>query len=278
MICKFDLRTLMFLFAVLLLAPAGAEAIEQRTNTATIGIETQYHRFKEDILKEHGILYGLNGSYTYRGRLVTESLPKGMARLEGHIIFGRVQFEGQLFDGNQYDIKKTKNLEGEIRGLAGYDFTVFSSTTLTPYVGLGYRYYRDDLSKDNAGYRRISNYFYTPIGFETRTPLNDRWSAGVALEYDLFWLGRQDTYLSDLDSLFSDLTNDQSSGYGIKTSLKIRKEMDDKNYIFEPYLAYWNVGSSDTQKVYHTGVWGGRTYQEPKNSTTEIGVKAAVEF
>ncbi|MCC6758380.1 MAG: hypothetical protein IT395_01970 [Candidatus Omnitrophica bacterium] len=278
MMCRFDVRTIMLFLAVLLLAPQGAEALEERMNTATLGVETQYNRFKSDTMKEHGILYGANGAYTYRGRLVMDKLPKGMFRLEGRIIFGRIQFDGQLFDGNHYDIKKAKDFDGEVRSLVGYDFPVFSSTTVTPFIGMGYRYFRDDLSKSNAGYRRISNYFYTPVGFETRTPFGTGWSAGLVLEYDLFWFGRQDTYLSDLDPLFSDLTNDQDSGYGFKTSIKVRKEMDDKNYVLEPYVSYWNAGSSDTQKVYHTGVYGGLNYQEPESSTTEIGVKAGVEF
>lgn len=98
MLSQFDLRTIGLLFTVLFLAPLNADALEHRTNTASVGIETQYHTFKEAGDKESGFLYGANGAYTYRGKFITESLPKGMFRLEGNIIFGRAKFEGQQLD------------------------------------------------------------------------------------------------------------------------------------------------------------------------------------
>ncbi len=267
-----------FLFGIVLFLPKAADALEQNTNAVTIGIETGYFRHKDDSMKETGFLNGVNGSFVHRGNFVVESFSQGVFKLDGRIIFGRIKYDGVLFDGNHYEIKNVKDFLGEIRGVAGYDFSIFSDTTLTPFTGLGYRYFSDDLSKDNAGYRRRSNYLYSPVGFETNTPLSKGWSAGIAAEYDIFWRGWQDTFLSDLDPLFSDLTNVQKKGYGFKTSIKVRKSMEDKNFIFEPYVDYWNIESSDVQKVYHTGIHSGRTFQELKNTSTTIGMKVAVEF
>ncbi len=278
MFMKLGFRAFVLLFMVLVLFSAPAGALEPKTHMFTLGPDVSYYHFSETGIDEDAILYGLAGNYTYRGKLLTESLPSGVAKIDGRIIFGRVDFNGYLYDGNYYNIKQVKDYLVEFRGLVGYDFPIFSNTTITPFTGVGSRLLTDQLQKNDAGYRRDSNYLYSPIGFETKTPLKNGWSLGVNAEYDIFWHGWQDTYLSDLDPLFSDLTNDQTQGYGIKFSVKIRKEVLDKNFIFEPYVDYWNIESSDTQKVYHTGVYANRDFQEPANESTIAGMKVAVEF
>ena len=110
------------------------------------------------------------------------------------------------------------------------------------------------------------------------TPLSNGWSAGVSAEYDIFWHGWQDTYLSDLDPKFSDMTNDQHHGYGFKTSLQVRKAMEDKNWIFEPYVHYWDIKNSVFQEAKYAGAGTGEFFFEPKNSILEIGMKVGVEF
>lgn len=271
-----------FLFGIVLFSSKAADALEQNTNMLTLGMETGYFQHKDDSMKETGFLSGMNSSFTHHGNFINERFPQGMFKLDGRIIFGRIKYDGVLFDRNHYEIKNVKDFSGEIRGVAGYDFSIFSDTTLTPFTGLGYRYFSDDLSKDNAGYRRRSNYLYSPIGFETNTPLSKGWSAGIAAEYDIFWRGWQDTFLSDLDPLFSDLTNVQKKGYGFKASIKVRKSMEDKNFIFEPYVDYWNIGNSDTQTVYYAGAPTSPptspSFQEPKNNSTIFGMRVAVEF
>ncbi len=272
------MRCAVLLFLAGVLAPCAADALEPKTHTITLSPEAGYYNFRETGMEENGFLYGLSGSYTYRAESSVEQLSKVMLKVDGRIIFGRVDYNGYLYDELYYEIKKVKNFISEFRGLAGYDFSIFSDTTITPFSGIGYRYLKDQLQKVNAGYRRVSKYLYTPLGFETNTPLANGWSAGVKAEYDFFWSGKQTTYLSDLDSLFSDVENDQTSGYGFKVSIKIRKEMDDKNYIFEPYVDYWSINSSDVKPIFHTGVPAAKSLQEFDNNATIIGMKVGVEF
>ncbi len=267
-----------FLFVAFLLCSHAANALEPQKNTATLAPEVSYYDFKQTGMESDGFLYGLSGSFTYRGEILNERLPKAMLKADGRIIFGHLNFNGELFDNRTYEIKQVRNYLAEGRTLAGYDFPIFSQTTITPFAGMGYRFLSAQLEKNDAGYQRNSSYLYSPIGFETNTPLSNGWSVGVNAEYDIFWHGWQDTNLSDLDPLFSDVSNDQDSGYGFKASIKFRKAASDKNFIFEPYVDYWDIDSSDTQQVYHSGVYGGRTYQEPQNTTTMVGIKVGVEF
>lgn len=266
------------LFLVCALAPGAVDALEPKTHTITLSPEAGYYDFKETAMEENGFLYGLSGSYTYRGESWVEQFSKVMLKVDGRIIFGRVDFNGYLYDDRYYEIQDVKNFISEFRGLVGYDFSIFSDTTITPFAGIGYRYLKDQLQKVNAGYRRVSEYLYTPLGFETNTPLAKGWSAGVKAEYDFFWSGKQTTYLSDLDPLFGDVDNDQDSGYGFKISIQIRKEMSDKNYIFEPYVDYWSIDSSEVKPVFHTGVQAAKSQQEFENTSIIVGMKVGVEF
>lgn len=263
-------------------APDMVFALEAKSNTLSLSMDGGYYLFKGNAIREKGLVYGMDAAYIYRGNLVSENLPKGMIKVNGKIIVGRLDFQGGLFDQNTYSADRVKNYIGEVRGVAGYDFSVFSSTTLTPYLGLGYLNGADHLEKINAGYRRISNYLYSPIGFETRTPVTQGWSIGFVGEYDLFWHGWQETYLSDLDPLFSDETNSQSRGYGLKSSIKIRKEMDDKNIVFEPYAEYWNIRPSESKIAVYNGVpvppGSPRVVANEKSGTLTTGIRVGVEF
>lgn len=273
------LCTVLFL---IVFSPAAAQALEQRMHMFEISPAVEYYTFKSDDGKETGPLYGMTANYNYHGKFINDNFSSAMFKVEGRILVGRPDFAGQqliqLNNNTHYNIKNLKEFLGEVRGLAGYDFAVFSDTTLTPFAGLGYRYLSDNLSKNDAGYRRKSNYIYSPIGVQTLTPLRDGWTMGLNAEYDIFWHGWQNIELSDLDPLFSDLTTDQRHGFGVRGSFKIRKESSDKNFVLEPYASYWNIEDSDVKKVYHTGVYGGTNYREKQNTSTEIGLRIGVEF
>ncbi len=270
-------RKIILLAIIFAFSCIGANALEPKIHTLTFGPDVALYKFKNSDFNEKGFFYGLTGSYTYRGQIIDERFSRAMLKVEGRVIHSWVKFDGELFDGNHYTVKNVKNLISEFRGLAGYDFSILSDTTITPFTGLGYYFRGDNLSRINAGYRRNSQYIYSPIGFETKTPISKGWSAGFCGEYDIFWFGRQGTYLSDLDPLFGDITNDQTKGYGMKASLKIHKAMVDKNYIFEPYVDYWNIDKSDTVNYEHTGVVGGTSF-EPESTATEFGIRTVVEF
>jgi len=84
------------------------------------------------VLKQDGIMYGLNGSCTYRKDIVV--------RGECGFSHGQMDYEnsGTMDNVNNYIL--------ELRGLLGNDFTVSNVTTFTPYIGFGYRYLNDDSS------------------------------------------------------------------------------------------------------------------------------------
>ena len=240
-------------------------------HSVDLGTEISYIKYKEpSVMEEKGMMYGIVGSYTYHNKL--------MLKADGRFSYGQVDYDGQLSDGTPYTIDGIDDYMLEFRGLGGYDFPILTATILTPYVGFGYRYLNDGLDKDIYGYERESNYFYSPIGIETITELDNGWSIGATLEYDIFWKGIQKSYLSDLNVSLNDVENDQNEGYGVRGSVKFQKKGDKVDYLIEPFIRYWNIKESEMSAVTYGGSYTGVLLYEPKNNSTEIGIKLAVKF
>ncbi|MBU3933114.1 MAG: autotransporter outer membrane beta-barrel domain-containing protein [Candidatus Omnitrophica bacterium] len=240
-----------------------------KVHTWELGTEISHITYKEPgVMEEKGMMYGIVGSYAYHNKL--------MLKAEGKGSWGQVDYKnsGTIDSINDYIL--------EFIGLGGYDFSVFTATTLTPYIGIGYRYLNDDssgkISSTGAhGYERESNYIYSPIGVEVITPLKNDWSVGATAEYDLFWWGKQKSHLSDVLSGLNDLENRQNKGYGIRGSIKVQKKLSKLDLVIEPYVRYWNIKKSKDADITYHGTKIGYGY-EPKNNSTEIGCKFAAKF
>lgn len=240
-----------------------------KRHTFEIGPEISYRRYREpDVMKEKGWMYGLVGSYTYHNKL--------MFRVEGRGNWGEVDY----YDSGTVDDIDDYMFEG--RGLLGYDFLIAQVHSITPYVGVGYRYLNDDssgkISTTGAlGYERESNYLYSPIGLEVNVQLRNELYIRNLMEFDYFWTGRQKSHLSDVDPGFNDVKNRQRRGYGLRGYigfLIVTKKID-----FEagPFLIYWNIKKSDEEILTYLGIFDDIVF-EPKNRTTEIGFKITARF
>jgi len=271
---------------------ADEKAPTPRKHTWELGTEISHITYREPhLMKETGVMYGVVGSYTYRGWLPPspEEMDKAMLKIEGKGSWGKVDYSSPI-SGTMENIP---NWLLEFRGLLGYDFAV-NTFTLTPYLGVGYRYLNDDssgkvTSLDDLGYERESNYIYIPIGTEVTTPFNN-WLVGATLEYDIFCWGKQKSHLSDArlwDPIwgyytFPDIENRQKKGYGIRGSIKFQKKGERLNFVIEPYIRYWNIKRSKvvtTSTISENGLWiitG--SFVEPKNNSTEAGCRLAVNF
>jgi hypothetical protein len=121
-----------------------------------IGPELSYIKYEEPgMMEETGMMYGIVGSYAYHNKL--------MLKGEGKFSYGQLDYKGSTWDGTPLSENNFPNYMVELRGLVGYDITVSKATTITPYLGLGYRYLEDNMQqKSLSGYKRESNYFYSP--------------------------------------------------------------------------------------------------------------------
>lgn len=234
-----------------------------------VGPELSYIEYKEpDVMKEKGVMFGVGAAYSYHNNV--------MFNADMKLSYGQVDYQ------NSGTLDNIDDYMMEIRAVGGYDFKLTESLLLTPFIGFGYRYLRDDssgrMTSDGSwGYLRESNYFYSPVGVTLTNDFNKSWVIGLTVEYDIFWKGRQKSYISDVSYGYSDLENDQKSGYGLRGSLLIKKIVGRMSYSLEPFIVYWNIDKSDIQNITYNGVLWGYGW-EPENNSTEVGLKFTVGF
>ena len=165
-------------------------------------------------MKETGTFYGI----------VLNSDNHGF---EGELAYGTVDYDGQLLDGTPYEMSDIKDWLVDVRFLGG-DIV---------YIGVGYRYLRDDSSPDPAGYLRQSNYLYWPIGLRLKSNEKKGWTIGGSAEFDFLVAGLQ---LSDLSNLgLGTVANVQGfgEGYGARGAIRL----ENKNFRIEPFVRYWQL-------------------------------------
>jgi len=249
----------------------------------TLGAESYYYKYKEAIeVRDTGHFVGVFAGYTYKGWLppAPAALDKWELGLESRIAWGQVDYDGALMDGTPYKIENINDYMVELRGTAGYDYPVGKAVVLTPYFGYGYRYLDDRGQKrDPAAYERQSNYFYSPIGLQTKLVMGMGWSLGLALEYDLFITGRQISHIGrDADpNENNSIRQSQDSGFGTRASFRLLHE-GAIDLSIEPFVRYWSVDESDIKPETINGVPTGSGFVEPKNKTLEAGVRVGVGF
>ena len=254
------------LFTVVLLAAATsvrAESSMLKTQTGyDIGLSLSYYQYHEPgLMSLKGGKIGLN-------QRITKAFQNDLfIRGDLRHAFGAVDYNSN----GTGSAKGKLDLYLEIRGLVGKDWLT-NAGVFSPYTGLGYRYLFNDLrgntSTGHWGYRRESNYLYLPIGFIHRTLLDSHAQLESTVEYDHLLAGQQISYLSDVTG-YSDVTNNQSKGYGLKLSIMYEKS----KWAIGPYAHYWNIDRSEIVPEIRFGVLTGRGLVEPENNTLEFGFK-----
>lgn len=196
---------------------------QAKTHSWTVGPQISYIEYNEpDIMKEKGLMYGVAGSYTYNKGLVLKA--------EGVFSYGKVDYTSS----GSGDLNSIDDYLFEIRALGGYELKISDTFNITPFLGFGYRYLRDDTSGMRTttgarGYLRESNYYYSPIGVGFLFIIDKGWSIDTILEYDYFWQGKQKNHLSNAFSNFNDLENTQNRGYGLRASMAFKKRVQRSN-------------------------------------------------
>jgi len=223
-----------------------------------------------------GWMYGVAGHYTYHHDI--------MISASVHFSAGDLDYTGgttRLFPGGETEREPAKKDADsntvECRGLLGYDFSFRGKHVITPFLGMGYRYWKEERG-GVGGYEREVAYWYCPIGIRTYSPLSDGWMWGVNLEYDLFLDGKVDSDISGMPAFHYD------SGYGARCSLCFTRQLTKKMALcIEPYITYWDMDESDAELFVLPGGSDAEQYTvfpfiEPENNTTTYGLWISLEF
>ncbi|MDD2929190.1 MAG: hypothetical protein PHY50_05130 [Sideroxydans sp.] len=233
-----------------------------------LAISLGFYRYEEPGLMS---LQGIKSGFDLR---TTKAYPARHTFLRGEL-----RYAGGTVD---YNSNSTGSSSGEPdwyfegRALIGNDW-LLKESTVSVYTGFGYRFLFNDgrgiTSTGAAGYRRESTYFYLPVGVSFRTGLSSGHEMIGSFEYDHLLSGNQFTKLSDTGLGYSDLSNKQTDGYG----MKLRISYVTAEWSAGPYLHYWNIAESSADPIYRYGVLNGSGV-EPYNKTTEIGLELRRPF
>ena len=215
-----------------------------------------YYSYREPgLMSIKGPSFGLDGSYQYIDR------NKVTLIVDGQLGFVNGKYDGSLLNGQPFQMDNDDSYILGISPKIGYVFFWQKlSLALTPFIGLGYRFLNNDSSHDSAGYLRISNYFYIPVGVDVN------WHKGKLvfqsrIEFDGLIRGVQ---YSGIDG---GVTNQQREGWGANGYLLLGRDQESWTWLVGPYIKYWKIQSSETANGATTNGW-----YEPENNTLDVGL------
>ncbi len=189
------------------------------------------------------------------------------ARTEARYANGKVDYSS----ANSGTMSNLSDSYYEVRGLLGKDYA-FGDSTLAPYAGIGYRYLFNDFrgwtsTGVDRGYRRESTYVSLPIGVTHHMKLEKQARLSTTIEVSYLLRGEQNSRLTDIGGA-QDIKNNQDKGFGWRLSAMYQVDA----WSVGPYLHGWNIEESNRVPCGVNVCW------EPKNTTTEFGIKAAYWF
>lgn len=237
--------------------------------TFTISPKVIYFSYHEQIMDETGYLAGVNTE-------VTHTTNQGyFFGLEAEGLGGELRYEGMYSDGTGLNCD-THDFLFQSTAAVGKKFTM-SSWQLTPYTGLKYRYWRDDIIAEGGYLRQISQ-FYLPVGLNTQYKFNNSWNVKVKMEGSLLIAGRVYSNLSDVGNGYSDITNHQNfaSGAGSRISATLENKSEGYSLGISPYFEWYEVKTSKkaSSQIGDQPV----KFIEPHNTTWMLGLSCSLSF
>ncbi|MDP1723150.1 MAG: hypothetical protein Q8L85_00410 [Alphaproteobacteria bacterium] len=160
----------------------------------------------------------------------------------------------------------------ELRGNFGRDFELLADASISPYIGIGYRLFRNQAGKSfggtySWGHLSGTNYLYIPIGFDTKFKLQDLLSLTFNAELDVLISG------SSKGTRFGrKVETHNSKGYGFRSSIGLAFDFASFTLEGKPYVRYWSVDASG-----HKCGFCGR-FSQPKTTSTELGFGLSVKL
>lgn len=243
-------------FAMPALAQFPAKGGPTGTNGYSVEGQLSSYRYEEPDLMD---LKGIRGSVAAR---VTHDASNAVFTAgEAKISYGRLDYSS-VGTGKMNDVPDHYY---ELRALVGKRFHA-GGVPWSPYFGFGWRHLVNNMedmttTTGHFGYKRVSDYYYLPIGIEWRLPLGNSRYLESSAEYDLLLRGTQKSYLPG-----ETIKNTQNRGHGIRATSMYGMGQ----WAFGPYVNYWKIAESTVEFGPFFCSLG---CVEPKNETLEAGLR-----
>jgi len=156
---------------------------------------------------------------------------------------------------------------------AGYTFKGNLPFSITPYAGVGYRYWKRDI-----GYNEFYSWWYLPLGVKVLYPVDPKWSVGLNASVNFMFDGRMT--ISYKDDTFANTTVSLGNrpGYLVELPVSWRPRV---NWAFTvtPWYEYSEIGESPWEPFYYAdGTFTGFVVREPSSRTHVYGVRLSTEY
>jgi len=232
------------------------------------------HRYEEKSMSVEGALTGIQGNVL----VPMDSTISIGARAE--YLTGETNYEGQYLD--IYGTGTTSRAAGpskdysyEIAGLGDLKIYRNRGSTASFYSGLAYRFHNNRVEIP-GGYRREIGHIFVPVGLTGEIALSKDWKLVAVSELDILISGQTHSHLSDVGREYSDITNSQSRGVGIRAGLQVQRRLNNFEMYFGPYYRYWRVEDSNAVSASVNGEQ--KYFIEPQNTTTSLGINLGFIF
>jgi hypothetical protein len=239
--------------------------------TVRIGYQGTYMYYDEyEVMYEEGFLNGIFMDWT-----AYSAEEAWMVSVEAEASTGKLHYVGGYIGGQSVEGNTEDYLLG-VRALVGRGMHS-GDLLLTPYSGIGFRYWNDRIGVP-GGYTREISQAYIPFGLRIDQPFGQVWRYGCAAELDILAFGTVQSHLSQVSSSYIDAYNVQgfAKGIGGRVSFYAERAMDDYVIGVEPFFRYWQFDNSRKDSMM---IGGTRRYlHEPNNEFFISGIRAYMRF
>jgi hypothetical protein len=241
----------------------------------------------EDIVFDDGIFGGFHASYV-------ETLGSGwFARARLLATTGSVDYRSTgsgLIDPANPDpgpgarLNNVDQQIGQLELTAGRDFPIGGGATLTPFTGFAARVLTDnsgglETEEGFFGYDREISYGYVPLGLAASVPIGGTSTLLLSAQYNWVVNGKAESKFSKIDPEAPDVKLDLDGGHGLEASALLQLPVGRNAISFGPFIRRWDIDESDSFILLNPeDPTEGLEFFEPKNRTTELGLRVSFAF
>ncbi len=255
----------------------GADTSVQMPKSSTLKMGFMFYHFdyKEDMVPpskstNEGWLPGAFISYTFKKNSVFYH------RFYVHYAAAEITYDGSTQTGTPIKFSNDPQKFFKLQWDFGYPWAIRDNFVLTPYLGLGYRYWeRGETSYPN--YKEVYTWGYIPVGLRIDYDINDKWRVGGNVAANFMFGGNMKAYLSELSRGAPDLDFSLGNEVGWYAELPVTYRITNNWALTAaPWYEYSTIGRSDTKYFRY----GGSLYSayEPSSKTNQFGISLSADL
>ena len=258
-------------------ASSGVDTSVQmpKSSTLKMGFMLYYFDYKEDMVPpgkstNEGWLPGTFISYSFKKNSVFYT------RLYGHYAAAEITYDGTTQAGTPIKFSNDPQKFFKLQWDFGYPWAIRDNFVLTPYLGVGYRYWeRGEANYPN--YKEVYTWGYIPVGLRIDYDINDRWRVGGNVAANFMFGGNLKAYLSEVSAGAPDLNFNLGNEVGWYAEFPVTYRFTNTWALTAtPWYEYSTIGRSDTQSFRYGGIK--YSAYEPSSTTNQFGISLSADI